>query len=139
MKKIHSVILILVIICISIFMVPASALEARASDQITLYSIGVTPTSNTLNISFSVTATDTMDKLGCESIEVYEKSGDRWILSESKNEDDVGMSSYNTHAKRNSICCNGKLGVSFKVVVTIYAENSAGRDTRSKTCYVTGK
>jgi hypothetical protein len=32
-----------------------------------------------------------------------------------------------------------KSGVEYRVSVTVFAENSAGRDTRSKTVYVTGK
>ena len=80
-----------------------------------------------------------MNKIGCESIEVYEKEGADWQLVESLDEDDEGMSSTNVPRHRNDIACDGEAGVEYKVVVTIFAENDAGRDTRTKTSYVTGR
>lgn len=80
-----------------------------------------------------------MNKLGCESIKVYEKSGSRWISCETWDEDDTGMSRSNGAMYANTIYCDGDADVEYKVVVTIFAENDAGRDTRSQTFYVTGK
>lgn len=119
--------------------VPASAAESRASDQISMYGITVTPASGVLSVRFSVAGYGIMDKVGCESIYVYEKSGSSWRLTESWDEDDPGMSRYNSYSQVNTILCDGEAGVDYKVVVTIFAEDSAGRDTRSKTVYVTGK
>ena len=45
----------------------------------------------------------------------------------------------NTVAHSNVIFCNGTAGVDYKVVATIFSENSLGRDTRSETTYVTGE
>lgn len=130
---------ICVIACILTLAIPASAAEYRASNQISEYNITVTPVSHALNVRFSVSGSGIMDKVGCESIDVYEKSGSRWKLTESWDEDDTGMSRYNSYSQMNTISCDGEAGVDYKVVVTIFAENDAGRDTRTKTIYVTGK
>ena len=80
-----------------------------------------------------------MDKIGCESIKVYEKSGTRWTLVNSADEDDLGMSQYNSRLQKNTIQFDSESGVEYKVSVTIFAENSSGRDTRTRTFYVTGE
>lgn len=129
----------LVFICMFTLTISAYAIENRASDQIAVYDISVTPTSGTLNVKFSVSGTNIMDKLGCESIMVYEKSGTRWTLVDSMEENDPGMSRYNTNAQKNTIQFDGESGVEYKVSVTVFAENSAGRDTRTETFYVTGR
>ncbi len=139
MKKKRFVSFLLAAICVFSLIIPASATELKASDQINAYSINVTSRSSTINVTFSVTGNGIADKLGCESIKVYEKSGSRWILAESKDEYDSGMSQYDGFTYGNTIYCDGEAGVDYKVVVTVFAENSAGRDTRSKTVYVTGK
>ena len=92
-----------------------------------------------INIEFYVTGNGTMDKLGCESIEVYEQVGTRWEPAENFYEDDDGMSVTNSLRYRNTISCNAEQGVEYKVEVTVFAENDADRDTRSQTFYVTGK
>ena len=126
-------------VCLFMLTIPSFATENRASAQIALYEIVVTPTAGTINVKFTVSGSSIMNKIGCESIEVYEKSGSSWDLTESWDEDDNGMSLYNSIAQRNTIYCNGEAGVEYKVVVTIFAENDAGRDTRTRTVYVTGK
>ena len=130
---------VLVFICMFTLTISAYAIENRASDQIALYNITVTPTSGTLNVKFSVSGTGVMEKIGCESIRTYEKSGTRWSLVDSMDENDPGMSRYNTNAQKNTIQFDGESGVEYKVSVTVFAENSAGRDTRTETFYVTGR
>lgn len=139
MKNFRLATLILAVISVCLLTVPAFAAEARASEQIRSYSIDVATTVGSINTKFSVTGNGIMDKVGCESIKVYEKSGSSWILTESLDEDDAGMSRSNYQAHINTIYCDGESSVDYKVVVTVFAENSAGRDTRSKTVYVTGR
>ena len=74
---------VLVFICMFTLTISAYAIENRASDQIALYNITVTPTSGTLNVKFSVSGTGVMEKIGCESIRTYEKYGTRWSLVDS--------------------------------------------------------
>lgn len=117
----------------------AEVSENRASAQIVSYFISVSTDPGQISVEFSVTGTGTVDKLGCESIYVYAKQDSRWRLVEAWVEDDEGMSCSNTFVHSNAIFCNGTAGVEYKVVVTIFSENSLGRDTRSETTYVTGE
>lgn len=139
MKKNRLIMLIIVFACVCLQVVPAVAADFKASDQISTYAIDVTPNTSSLNIEFSVRGSGIMSKLGCESIDVYKKSGSYWVLSESLDENDSGMSKNNSSIYVNTISCNSNVGAEYKVVVTIFAENSAGRDARTKTVYVTGK
>lgn len=126
------------VICIIALIIPTFAIETRASDQIRIYHMNVDPIAGSLSVQFSVTGNGHMNKLGCESIKVYEKSNSRWVLTESLNEDDDGMSRSGV-SQKNTIYCNSSANVEYKVVVTIYAEDDNGRDSRTQTFYVTGK
>lgn len=138
MKK-RTIAFIMAMICLCMT-VTASAVEARrASSQIVDSSIQVIASGGRINVEFYVRGNGTMDKLGCESIEVYEQVGTSWESAESFYEDDNGMSVTNSLRHRNTIPCNAEQGVEYKVEVTIFAENDDGRDTRSQTFYVTGK
>ncbi|WP_160667378.1 hypothetical protein [Colidextribacter sp. OB.20] len=138
MKRKRFISLFMAAVCMFLFAVPAFA-TTRASIQINQYDMKVTPVAGTLNIYFSVVGNNGMDKIGCESIYVYEKSGSRWVLTDSWDEDDDGMSRTDSAFKTNTIYCDSEAGVEYKVVVTIFAENSAGRDSRTRTIYVTGR
>ncbi len=123
-------------ICLLMMTISAFAIEMRASEQIISYSMNAVAAGDTIEVTFSVTGINTTSKLGCESIYIYEKSGTRWSLVENLTEDDFGMSRTNTYKHRNTIYCTGDADTEHRVVVTIFAENDAGRDTRTKTFYV---
>lgn len=111
--------------------------SARASDQIRSYLIQVESNDRNIYIDFSVIGNGGMDRIGCESIYIYDRSsGD---LVESFDENDTGMSRSNTVRYANMITADCEVGTSYRVEVTIFAEDSAGRDTRSQTFYVTGQ
>ena len=139
MKRTKLIASLCALVCVMMMLLPTYATEMRASDQITRYSIDVTSSSGEIDIVVSVRGVGVSTKLGCESIEVYEKSGSRWVLAESLDEDDPGMSDYNAMAYLNVISCDCDPGTEYKVVVTIFAVNSAGRDSRTHTYYVTGE
>lgn len=118
------------------FLMSVSA-AARASDQIVDYKMEVFPSSGELGISFYVSGTGMMNELGCESIYVYEVGN---VLPEkSWDEDDYGMTRSNGFAYSNTIYFDSEKDVEYKIVVTIFAEDDDGRDSRSKTFYVTGE
>ncbi|MCI8539821.1 MAG: hypothetical protein HFF18_14385 [Oscillospiraceae bacterium] len=127
---------ICVVACLATMIVPAFAVETRASSQIIRYSMDATTSKDTIEVFFSVTGVGTMQKIGCESIYIYEKSGTRWSLVETFTEDDSGMSRTNTHSHRNTIYYTGDADVEHKVVVTIFSEDDTERDIRTKTFYV---
>lgn len=138
MKKKRLISLFMTAVCMFLLAVPAFA-GTLASSQICLYDITVTPITDSLYIKFSISGNTMMDKIGCESIYVYEKSGSRWNLVNSWDEDDEGMSRSNARSNKNGKYSSSETGVEYKVVITVYAEDSNGRDTRTKTVYVTGK
>lgn len=132
-KKLIS--LFCVVACVfSMMMLPVSA---RASDQIDDYLVEVKSEDGQIYINFSVSGTGTMDLIGCESIFIYDRNSVR--LVESFDENDDGMSRSNTFRYANMISADCEVGTRYKVKVTIFAEDSAGRDTRSQTFYVTGQ
>lgn len=139
MKKSRILAFFCVLICITTLIIPTTASTERASDQISLYWIDPIITKGAVNIEFSITGKTIMNKLGCESIYLYEKSGSAWIYEDSMTENDPGMSTTNRVNHANTISFDGIAGVEYKVVVTVFAQNDAGRDTRTQTFYVTGK
>ena len=138
-KKFFSI--VLSVICVVVLCVPVRAVESRASAQIASYAMDVYPKSGYFSVYFSVTGAGEADKLGCESIYVYKMVDYDWVLveKETKLEDDTGMSKENAYYYSNSIRCNWERGVTYKIEVTIFAENSDGRDTRSDVFYEVGK
>lgn len=132
---------ILSIVCVTALCVPVHAVDPKASSQIAVYGMDVTPCSGYFAVYFTVTGPGYVDKLGCESIYLYKMVDSRWVLqsSETKLEDDPGMSVTDDYDYANSIRCNSDSGEVYKIVVTIFSENSKGRDTRSKTFYEVGQ
>lgn len=139
MKKCKWMISLCVAVCLIVSLVPAFAVEMRASEQISYHYIDVTASDGMIKTDFTVRGTETMSNIGCQSIRIYEKSGSRWVFAASFDEDDTGMSKTRTVSYSNLISWSCESGVQYRVEVTVFAENSAGRDTRSRTVYVTGK
>lgn len=137
MKKNRLIAFTMAVVCMVLLVIPAFAAEARASVQLASYFMNATISSGTITVEFTVTGTGTMNKLGCESIAIYEQSGSRWVLVKTFDEDDTGMSKTSSVMYANTIKYNtGKAEASYKVVVTIFAENSAGRDARARDFYI---
>lgn len=127
------------VVFVTALCVPVCATESRASDQIAAYKMYVTPLSGAFSVYSSVIGTGNVDKLGCESILVYKMVDMEWVLVEIKLENYPGMSSKNTYEHTNSVQCDAERGEAYKIVVTIFSENSKGRDTRSQTFYEVGQ
>ena len=139
MKKCRGLFVLCVALCLMIMSVPVYALDMRASEQISFHSIDASASNGEIVTRFTVWGNTTMDKLGCQSITISEKRGSSWISVASFDEDDTGMSRTDGTRHSNSISWSCKSGVEYRVSVTVFAEDSAGRDTRSKTVYVTGR
>ncbi len=139
MKKTKFLISIITVFSIALLTFPAAAASARASDQISMYRMYASPSKGSIDVEFSITGTTVMNKIGCQSIYIYKHEGDSWRYVQSVLEDDEGMSKANKFTYQNVIYCDGKAGVEYKVVVTVFAEDDAGRDARTKTFYVTGE
>lgn len=140
MKKIKSTFLAaLVVLCF--FALPtavATETEPRASEQITTYATGVYPAGNgELAIEFSISSRGIMSKIGAKEIKIYH--GNRWVFCDTYTQNDDGMCTTNDYAYDNTIVYSGTAGTYYKVVVTVFAENGSGSDSRTETHYVTAK
>jgi len=139
MKKTRLIAFVLSIMSVVLMVGHSFAAEVRASDQISIYAMDVYTGDGTLDIEFYIGGKGIMDKIGCESIYLYKKINGEWSYVTRLLENYTGMSvtESGSHANMISIGCND--GVEYKIVVTLFSENSAGRDTRSDTFYVTGQ
>lgn len=129
---------LMAIICMMSLVTSVFAAEARSSAQIAAYKMNVTSGAGTLATEFTVLGNGGMNKLGCQSIYVYRKTDTGWAYVTCRLEDYEGMSKTDSsyHTKVIYIGCTA--GVQYKVVVTIFAENDAGRDARTEVFYLTG-
>lgn len=137
MKTIKTVALILVFVMLLSF--GALAVDSKASDQISLYDIRVTPTTGYINVKASVYGTGQMDKLGCESIYVYEYRSAAWTLVGHDDESDPDMYIEDAPGYLVNKQYDTRAGREYKVVVTVFAERDGVRDTRTRTYTVTGE
>lgn len=123
-----------VTICMLAMTLPAFA---RASDQLEDYWMETGTSDGQIYVEFMVEGKSSMDRIGCESIEVYEDDSGRWDEVESLDEFDSGMSEDNSRKHSNTIYIDGEVGSYYRVIVTIFAEDENGRDAREETFYVT--
>ena len=130
----------ILLVC-ALFMVISPFAAARASSQIDIYTMDVTATRNgRIAIMFSVTGAGFMDRLGAESIYIYESESTGWEKVDSFDADDPGMTASNAAQYGNTKYLYGKPSTEYKIVVTIFAEDKNGdSDSRSKTFYVTAR
>lgn len=137
MKKVR--IIAVVLLAAMVLSLPAFAFVNRASDQLESYGITIMTNPGEITIRVSVYGNGTMDKIGCESIEVYSKDGSRWDTEINWDEDDDYMSSTNIHAYAHTFSIPTIKNVEYLVNVTIFAEDDYGRDTRSKSDTLLGR
>lgn len=131
--------LALVLIFTLLLSLPAFAVTDRASDQIGSRNVRVTVLSGQIAVKASVFGMGIMNKIGTESIFIYTQSGNGWLLTDFSVESYEGMTSTNAGAHMGMYYFDSVAGVNYRVVVTVFAENDAGRDSRTDIFYVTGK
>ena len=114
---------------------------ARASSQIDAYYMDVTPTGNgEIAIMFSVTGNGMMDRLGAESIRIFERGTYGWESADTIDEDEPNMVKTNSPKYGNTVYFQGVSGEQYQIIVTIFAEDENGdSDSRSKTFTVTAR
>ena len=139
MKKNRIFALIFSVIAMMMLLTPVFAIETRASDQINLYGMNVFTGDGALDIEFTITGKGDVKKIGCESIYLYKEVDNDWQFVTRLTEDYRGMSATDVHSYSNTITIGCNDGVEYKVVVTLFAENSAGRDSRTDVFFVTGQ
>lgn len=134
--KLISVILVIVFLVGA--PVYALAAEARASAWFSGYGASVVASSNgKLYIDFRVVGTGTMTKLGASTIEIYKSNG-TFVKSISYTASgNEYMMGYNTAYHSGSVPYSGVAGQKYYAVVTFFARNSSGADTRTYTTSIT--
>lgn len=137
-RRIFSVLFI--ILLVSLAVAPVFAAEMRASGQIHDCITDVTAKiGGDIKIAFDVMGKTAMKELGAEEIIIYRCSGSKWIEVDSYDRNDDGMTETNSRRYKNTIIFDGTSGAEYKVVITVFAEDSSGYDSRTKTHYVTAK
>lgn len=134
MKRIYKIIALIIVLSM-ILSTCAFAAETRSSAYLTTY-CGVLSRTSTgkLLIEFDVTGTGTMTAIGASIIRVYKSNG---TLMKTYNYTDTGcsgMMGYNTIAHGSSLKYTGTAGQSYYCIITFYARNSKGYDSKN---YVT--
>lgn len=141
MKKIALPVFLTIFIMFT-FLEPSTATASvlRASEQITSYNTDVFATgSGELAIQASITGTGIMNSIGIKEIKIYKQSGKNWVLHDTLSKNNPNMYETNTFKYANTISYSGTAGTYYKVVVTVFAENANGSDSRTETHYITAK
>ena len=133
-KKTTALFLALVLLTIAIA-IPAGAVTGRSSLYLSCYRAWLTPVSGAkINVNVDVQAVDDMDDVGASVIKIYESDdeGDTWKRARtyySALEDNMLVQNdylyYDT-----AVVHQGTAGYKYFAVVTVYAGDSTGSDTR---------
>jgi hypothetical protein len=121
--------------------VPAGAtnindiISIQSSDFLTYYAAyALSRSGGEVIIEFEVDGTGRMDLVGSSYIVIQEKSGSTWKgVSTYFGSVSNGMLDDNAFSHIGSITYAGTLGKEYRALVTIYAEGSAGDDSRTVT------
>ena len=136
MKK--TKILALILVVCTLLTIPSFAAEPRASEQIHMHLVYAVAEPGQIYVEASIYGNGIMDKIGCQSIDIFEDDNGWWSLCYSLYEDDEGMSSEDTYGHIYANTFESEVGVDYYVLITVFAENENGRDNRTYEYYVTG-
>ncbi len=130
--------LILALALIALFATNAAAMGMRASLLIASHSCSARAgTDGEMDVTFSITGKKIMSTIGAKSIYFYVKNGNTWKFDKLYTQYYTGMSAENKLTHGNTITYQGKAGTEYKIVVTLFVENSEGAtDSRTYTKYV---
>lgn len=130
--------LILALTLIALFATNAAAMEMRASLLIASHSCSASAgTDGEMDVTFSITGKKIMSTIGAKSIYFYVKNGNTWKFDKLYTQYYIGMSAENKLTHGNTITYQGKAGTEYKIVVTLFVEDSEGAtDSRTYTKYV---
>ena len=136
MKKIRFMSFVLA--AIMLLSIPSFAVDTRASEQIHMHIVYAEAEPGHIYVEATIYGTEIMDKIGCQSINIYKDDNGWWSLCYSLFEDDEDMSSTDTFVHDYTNTFESDVGVDYYVLITVFAENENGRDTRTYEYYVTG-
>lgn len=123
-----------IVILIMILSTASFAVAPRASRYIISKSASVIPTgSGNLTIEFSVTGSGTMTKIGASVVEVYKEDGTLIKTYSYTNPSYANMMGYNTFQYSSNVTYSGVSGQRYYAIVTFFAKNSNGSDSKTYT------
>lgn len=112
-----------------------SIVPMRASDYFSYYSAAATSgTGGDVAISISIRATKTMNSIGATKIVIQEMNGNRWQEAYTKTGTIYnGLLDGDASSFRGSYTYPGTSGKTYRAIVTLYAEDAFGSDSRTVT------
>lgn len=133
MKKTFTCI-VSIVLAVSFCMVAASAstMHIEASDYLSYYDADVSTSGNgALEIEYYVYSYTNMSQIGVSKIVVQKKVGTSWSsVKYYYSASTAGLLTTNDSSYTNSITYQGTAGKTYRAVVTFYAGDSTGHDTR---------
>lgn len=131
-SRLRIVSMLLILACI--LSIPAYAVT-NASDQICAYDAEAAACGGgKVAIIFTIEGTNIMNTLGASKIKIYDPDG---RLVEVFLKSDEGMTASGKIFYGNTMYFYGTTGVEYEIVVTVFAEDDRGSDSRNITVYVT--
>lgn len=108
----------------------ASSIQPHASDYLAKYTIATVPGSNTgeVILAYTVVGTGSSTTVGVKKIEVYRSNGSYVTTITGTTSNGLLRSSTSYHG--GTYTYKGVSGTSYYMVVTVYASNSSGSDSR---------
>lgn len=127
----------IILIAATLLSISAFAADTRASSYLTGYGASVVPSGNgNLNVEFTVVGTGTMTKIGASVIEIYKSNGTLVATFSYTTNGYEYMMGSNTYIHTGSVPYAGTLGQSYYAIVTCFAKNSSGSDSKTYTTAV---
>lgn len=110
---------------------------ARASKYLDGYSVGIEARGNgKIAVAMSVDGVGIMDKIGVREIEIQKKVNGSWLYHDSMSASEYPeFYDYNSRDYVGTAYFQGTPGVTYRVILTVYAKNSKGSDTGYITSY----
>lgn len=107
----------------------------RASDYFSSYSVSATGgVEGDVAISISIRPKRTMDSIGATKIVIQEKDGNRWQEVYTKTGSNYnGLLDSDSSSFRGSYTYSGTSGKTYRAIVTLYAEDAFGNDSKTVT------
>ena len=112
-----------------------SIVPMRVSDYFSYYSVAATSGSEgDVAISISIRPKRTMDSIGATKIVIQEKNGNRWNEVYTKTGSNYnGLLDSDSSSFRGSYTYSGTPGKTYRAIVTLYAEDAFGNDSKTVT------
>lgn len=127
--------ILLCIFCVGFFGTTVKA-EARASYYLDYYDCWVTAgTNGKINVNTDISAKRTMSEIGVSQIYIMQSkdSGLTWKTVKSYKKAELHMYHTRSSGYSGSMTYQGTVGYQYKAVVTVYAKDASGSDTKTLT------